>query len=649
MKVLYSQLKKYLPDLKASEKEVTDVYTLTGFMLDKKFDVKYEGKDDKFFDLEVRQNRADAFGVKGLARELSAYYNIGLKFPEYSLPQTSVSYDLPIEVKAEKAVKRVMALKISNLEVKESPAWLKEYLELYEINSINNLVDLTNYVMLETGHASHAFDTNLMGGDKLVWEIDPSYKKFTTLSGEEVDLVGEALVISDGSKPLSLSIIGGKDVAINNATKEIVLEMAIYDGGLIRRNSRQMKIITEASQRLEKYLDPESIPQAFSMLVKLILEHVGGEVTSNVYDNYIKKTEFNDIQVDLDKVQQLAGIEITYEESKAYLIRLGFQIVNENGAVLTVKRPIDRLDIEMGEDIFEEIIRMKGYNLIPQNNLSTLLTKEITPNRITLVNQIEQILSSRGFDEVRSWVLVDSELNQRANFQKWEEIKVTNSINEEVPFLRQSISVSIIEKFDNYKKNSIPDIKLFENGKVFGKVGKEYQEFNSLGMLLEGEDINELKQQVGVLLRTLGLGEVLFKQSENTPKTAHPKTSWDIYVQDKNIGIIYLSNKEVVDTFCISEVNVDLIDEILSKEGKVADTFEVTQKLVELDVNVELSSDKDINWTMNDKLNSNENVWKWAVTDKFESGNKIKYTVKVYYFNLTDPEAKRLHTKIFGE
>lgn len=648
MKVLYSQLKKYLPELKADAKEVADAYTLTGFMLDKKFEVKYLGEDDIFFDLEVRQNRADGFGVKGLARELSAYYNIPLNFPEYALPKTSTEYNLPIEVKAEKAVKRVMAVKISGLEVKESPEWLKEYLVLYDINSINNLVDLTNYVMLETGHPSHAFDTGLMNGDKLVWEVNPNYKKFTTLSGEEVDLIDEALVISNGSKPLSLSIIGGKEVAINNNTKEIVLEMAVYDGGLIRRNSRQMKIITEASQRLEKYLDPESIPQAFSMLVSLILENVGGEVTSNIYDNYLQKTEYPDIQVDLDKVQQVAGIEITYNESKAYLQRLGFEIINEDKNILTVKKPVDRLDIEMEEDVFEEVIRMKGYNNIPKDSLSSVLVKDITPERINLINRIENILTSRGFDEVRSWVLVDSSLNQQASFLNWEEIQVTNSINEEVPFLRESISVSIIDKFNKYKKNNIPDIKLFENGKIFGKVDSEYKEINSLGMLLNGSDINELKQQVGVLLRTLGLGEVLYKPTQNPPKTAHPKTCWDIFIQDKNIGIIYLSNQEVVDNFCISEVNVDLIDQILQESGKVASTFEVTQKLVELDANVELENNEDINLVLLNKLN-NKNIWKYLVVDKFPAGDKVKYTVRVHYLNLSDPEAKELHISIFGE
>ncbi len=646
MKVLYSQLQKYLPNLTASSKEVTDAYTLTGFMLDKSLDVKYQGKDDKFLDLEVRQNRADAFGVKGLARELSTYFNIPIAFPDYEMPVSNSEYELPIEVKAESAVKRVMAVKLTNLTVKESPEWLKDYLALYDINSINNLVDLTNFVMLETGHPSHAFDIDLMHGDKLIWEINPEFKNFTTLSGEKVELVPETLVVSNGEKPFSLSIIGGKEAAINMNTKNIVLEIAVYDGGLIRRNSRQLKIITEASQRLEKYLDPESIPQAFSMLVSLILENCGGEVASNIYDNYLQPTPEVDIKVDLNKVQQVAGIEISYEESIQYLERLGFKILNQETNIVTVRRPIDRLDIEMEEDVFEEIIRMKGYNNIPKEKLSSVLVKDITPRTITLVNKIEEHLSARGFDEVRSWVLVDSISNKKANFKKWEEIEVTNSINEEVPFLRESISVSLLDKFNKYKKNNIPDIKIFENGKIFGKNNNEYFESNSLGILVEGNDINKLKTETESLLRTLGLKNLIYKIADNPPKTAHPKTCWNIYSNDTMVGIIYLSNTTLINECCITEVDVDKIIDLTNKNTSSA-TLEVTQKLVELDVNVELDKNENINEYIINKVNDNSNIWKWSIIDKFDQEGKNKYTIRVYYVNLSDPEAKELHESIF--
>src|SRR5690554_611573 len=152
MKVLYSQLKKYLPNLTSDAYEVAQAFTSTGQMIDKLFEVEYQGQKDYLLDLEVRQNRADCFGVLGLARELAAFYNIELKYPSsFSNPElskTNSDFNLPIQIEAVGAVKRVMALKFKNIQIKESPEWLKSYLDLYEINSINNLVDLTNYVMI---------------------------------------------------------------------------------------------------------------------------------------------------------------------------------------------------------------------------------------------------------------------------------------------------------------------------------------------------------------------------------------------------------------------------------------------------------------------------------------------------------------------
>ena len=652
MKVLYSQLKKYLPDLKADAKEVAAAYTLTGFMIDKMLDVEFDGKKDYLLDLEVRQNRADAFGVIGLARELSAFYNIPLKKPVYPEVESS-GKKLPIEVLATKAVKRVMAVEITDLKISQSPKWLKDYLALYEINSINNLVDITNYVMLETGHANHAFDVDKVG-EKLVWEINPKkYKKITTLNGEEIELSDEALVVSDGKRPLALCLVGGKDDAVDNNTKNIIVEVAVYDGGLVRRNSRQMKIMTEAGSRLEKFMDPDSVPDALNMLVAMIKEYCGGETSSEVYDNYPKKTEKKAIEVNLDKVQQVAGIEISYEESKTYLKRLEFEIIEDNGNIIKVLKPVNRLDIEGEQDVFEEIIRLKGFNLIPADNLTVIATKEITPSYVVLMENIQYFLVNNGLDEVRSWVLVDEKKNKNANFGNWKEIRVTNSINEEVPYLRQSIAVSLFGQIETYKKNNIPFIKLFEVGKIFGKTGKgntyeDYSEINSLGIAFEGNDINELKLTVEKMLRSFGLDDILYKLPKTIPLTAHPKTIWDIYINETKIGIIYLSNTNLVMEAIVSEIDLDIIDKLIIKT-KLKSTFEVSQKIVELDTNVNLKETEDINSYLVSLLSKyKDSIWSWEITDKYKNNETIKYTVRIYYVNMSDQDAKKLHTEIFN-
>ncbi len=650
MNVLFSQLKKYLSDLKATWKEVANVYTITGYMIDKTFPVTYQGKDDILMDLEVRQNRADSFGVRGLARELSAYYNIPLNFPRYDLATLKISnYKLQIDVKATEQVKRIMAVKLSNIKVSSSPVWLKEYLELYGINSINNLVDLTNYVMIETAHPSHAFDTKKMGDDKLVWEINPKYKKFTTLAGDDLELSTNALVISDGTRPLSLCMIGGKEVAIDKNTNEIVLEMAIYDGGHVRRNSRDMKIMTEAGSRLEKYLDPDSIPEAFAMLVSMILEECGGEITSEIYDNYLQPSPHANIKVDLDKVQQIAGIPITYSESKDYLEKLGFEITSDNKNLIEVKRPKDRLDIEMEEDVFEEIIRMKGFDKIPKDRLILNVNKNITPKHLDLIDSLNEAMIGMGYDEVRSWVLVNEQMNQKTNFEDWNELKVTNSINDEVPILRQSLGAGLFTQVDTYLRNNITDISIFEIGKVFGSKEKgKYEEHYAIGILNLEKNIETLKLDAERLLRSAGIDNISYEISRIIPKSAHPMTCWDIIANNQTIGIIYKSNNTQVSECNYAEIDIDKLDSLVGKNNNDA-TQEIVQKIVVLDNNIELAKDENILRHIKDMLHkSDSKIWKWEVIDMYDSEGKVRYTIRVSYTAMTDPEAKELNAKIFG-
>lgn len=647
MKVLYSQLQKYLPNLTASPKDVADVFTLTGFMLDKLTEVEYRGQKDFLMDLEVRQNRADSFGVWGLARELSAYYKIPLKYPEYNINLGQLNYKLPITISAKEAVKRVQAIKMIDLEIKESPEWLKDYLDLYDINSVNNLVDLTNYVMLETGHASHVFDTELVG-DSLIWEINNGkYSKMTTLNGDEIVLSKDSLVISDGKRPLSLSFIGGKDDAVSMNTKKVVIEMAVYNGTVVRRNSRELKVMTEAGTRLEKYMDPNSVPHAFEWLLSLIKEECGGTIESELFDEYIQHTPEIEINVDLDKVQQVAGIQITYSESKEYLKNLGFTLKEDNNNSVVVLRPLNRLDIESAQDVFEEIIRMKGFNNIPSNYLTTQVVKDITPSRINLMENITNFLSANSMDEVRSWVLVDQETNNLSNSVNWEEVRVTNSINDEVPYLRQSIAVSLLGQTKTYLKNNINPIELFEIGKIFGKQGGNYVEVNSLGMLSDNKDINILKNKVESLVRHLGIDKVEYEVDVQAPKSAHPLSCWKIKLENQNAGILYLTNKAYFSETCIAELNIDLIDSLITDRLSTS-TMEVTQRIVTLDTNILKTADVDINSFVIKKLERvNENLWSWSIVDEFKTESNIKYTVRVSYVNLSDTKAKELHASLF--
>lgn len=660
MKALYSQLKKYLPELKAKPEEVGAVFTEIGFMQDGPIEkVSYLDKKDYFLDLEVRQNRADCFGVQGLARELSSYYGIelqrlpitdGLEAKDLEIAEPKDK--LEIQVDAKNSVKRLLAVRFRIEKIAKSPRWLTEYLALYEINSINIFVDLTNYVMIETGHPSHAFDAKL-SGDKLIWEINPTYKTMTSLDGTKIDLVKEALVVSNGKEPLALAgLVGGRAAEMSEDSKEVILEMAVYDGGLIRRNSRQMKVITEASSRLEKFMDPDSIPEAFLMLIELILNNCKARISSELYDNYLQKEEREVIKVNLDKVQQIAGIEILHKESMDYLGRLGFEIISQEGSIVSVKRPINRLDIEQEEDVFEEIIRLKGFYKIPTDKFSLTVVRDVTPSHLNLIDKLKSMLVHQGWDEVRSWVLVDEEKNNNANFLEQDAIKVENSINDEVPILRQTIAISLIGQLNQYNKNFIPDVNLFEVGKVFGKSKSKFSENYSLGLMRGDKNINKLKITIESLIRSCGIADISYQDATTLPNTAHPKTCFDIIakIEGKStiLGIIYVTNETLVQPASLAELNINTLDEHSVETEERNSTVEITQKLVTLDANVVLNPGKDIGKHVITVLsNVADLVWKWETVDQYAENGQIKYTLRVTYLGLSDQEAKEKHLELF--
>lgn len=647
MYLLFSQLKKYLPELTDGPKEVAAAFTKIGYMLDKFYEVEYQGNPDYLLDLEVRQNRADCFGVLGLAREVSAYYNIPLVLPEFATPTYTNNREANIAVETDKGVKRVVAVEIENVEAGESPEWLKSYLNQYQINSISNLVDLTNYVMIETGHASHAFDRDLLNSGRLIWQYPVQNEDFTTLDGTKLEIDSSILTISDGSKPVSLTFIGGKEVEINPNTKNIILEMAVYDGGVVRQNSRKLNIITEAGTRLEKFMDPETLPQAFDWLVSLILENCKGNIVSSKTDIYKVPTVIENITLDMNRMRQILGVEIGNDEAETILNSLGFQTVSNLADVYTFKAAANRLDVTLEEDLIEEVIRIYGYDKVSLSNISIESTDDITPTVLRTIDSISLDLVSKGYDEVRSWVLVSEEDITQTESDVSVAIKTTNSINEEVPYLRSNILMSLRGHFVKSIKNNLGDISFFEIGKIFRLINSEYREHYSLGMISSGIKLNELFNDVeSMVAPILGSSKLTMIKALNVASIMHPSNTYILVVEDKEIGVIGISNKFVTGTeFTFVEINVDLLDTLRSNESR---SLEITQRVFDLDTNIKASNQEDAVSTIVTKLDEiRSNVYSWSLLDEFESGTGSIYTFRISYINLTDVEAKQVHTRLF--
>jgi len=651
MKVLYSQIKELVPDLKASPKEIGEALTLTGFMMESFTEVTYKGTKDYLIGLEIRQNRADCLSVIGLAREVAAYYSLKCSTPSIK-PVNNKGEQLDITIEATDHVKRVLAIEIDGIINRESPDWLKEFIAFHGLNSVNFLVDLSNYVMLLTGYPSHLIDCKKTTG-RLAWSLNRDFNEITTLFGAIVKLQKNTeLIIRDEKNILALAgIIGGKEAAINMETKSIIAEVAVYDRSIIRKNSRSLNITTEASHRLEKDLDPNGADYAMDLLVSLILEYGGGKTSSSLFDHYTKKYVSPIIEFKTNLPSKFAGIEIDEKDILKIFKNLNF-VVNKKKDFLLVTPPTYRLDLTLPEDLVEEVLREYGYDHIPSNEIPRLeIVTNITPKNIVLAEKIRDILSALGFDEILSWPLTKNGDNELVNYVDWNNVSTQNSVNDIYPNLRQSIITGLLNQLSEYTKKNVDLVHIFEVGKVFGENNNEYKERETLGIMStsDKDTITVFKNKVESLLRLVGFGNIKYFEAVSKPKIANPKSCWDIYVGEENVGILYkLISQEVKLNVYFSEVNIEKITQLLL-QVKNNPVVEITQKLIVLDVNIELNPNESI-FEYLTKIENEFNqskLWSIDVSDIYKLKSKVRYTLKVTYKELTDQEAKKIHMKVF--
>ncbi|HPT66329.1 MAG TPA: phenylalanine--tRNA ligase beta subunit-related protein [Candidatus Woesebacteria bacterium] len=594
MKLILSELQKFLPDLKVKATQLRDDLTMIGHFTN--FFEEIDGQT--VFDLDIKVNRGDCLGYYGLAKDLSVFYNIPLKNLSQKTSNT-LNYSLPIKINTND-VKRIMAVKLSNLKNSASPLWLQTFLKCHGSKSINLIVDLTNYIMFLYGIPNHAFDT-AKSTENLIWEINPKFKEFTSLDGTKLNLDKNILMINNPDKPLSLSFWGGEACAIDLNTTETIIEVAVYNRTTVRKNSRQLKSTTEASIRLEKDLDEELVPTAFDHLINLILENCGGQITSKVFDYYPQKIKLPEIKFDPQKASSISGIEIPNDFSIDVLNRLGCQINNS-----LVTPPSIRKDISIEADLIEEVVRFWGYQKIPTNQpLAFKETKDITPKEIYLIESLKDKLIKLGYDEVLTWPLVTSPVDKKTV------VTTQNSINSEAIYLRQSLVPSLIQQLDQYNRFKLPSTQFFEIGKVFSKIGDQFIEKNALGIY------NYSSAQLIKDLQQLNL---------------------EAEIIDNNFAEIIIDNLPKPDKYTPQLSNNT--------------AYELTSQIITLDANIILDEKVDPQELIKkySQIIGRDFLWKITITDIYQDSktNKYRYTFQVSYLNLDDKKAKSLHLNSFG-
>lgn len=593
MKLIYSELKKFLPDLSVNPEQLRDDLTMIGH-----FTNYFEEVDNEIvFDLDIKVNRGDCLGYYGLARDLSVFYNIPLinlsKGP-FSQGEGGAKHQgvLPISIATDK-VRRIMALKISAIKNSTSPSWLQKFVKLHGTNSVNTLVDLTNYIMFLYGIPAHAFDT-AKSTDNLIWENNSRFSEFIPLDGSKLKLNKDILMINNENKALSLSFWGGQACAITTSTTDIITEIALYDPTTVRQNSRQLKSVTESSIRLEKDLDPELIPIAFNHLTKLIIENCGGQIASSIFDYYPEKISLPQIEFDPKKVSSLAGIDIPLDFSLKILDKLGCT------SSPLVSPPSIRPDLTLEADLIEEVLRFWGYQKIPINQpLTFKKLPDITPKIIYLIDELKDKLTALGYDEILSWPLVTEALDPNTV------VTTQNSINSESIYLRQSLIQSLKQQLAQYQKYKLPQAQFFEIGKIYFQKDGEYIEKYALGIY------NYDSQKLQSDLQKINL-----------------KTE----IIDNNYAEIILDDLPKPDIYIPKNINSEAI--------------ELTSQIITLDANLNLDSPReplDLIKEYSAKIDS-QILWSMEIIDVYQN----RYTFRVSYYNCDDKTAKKAHLSAFN-
>jgi phenylalanyl-tRNA synthetase beta chain len=530
--------------------------------------------EDWILDINITPNRSDCLCVLGIAREVAALTGKSLRFPVDKKAEKDPSADRLTSVTLDRPdlCPRYVAKLIQGVKIGPSPFWMRRRLEACGVRAISNIVDVTNYVMLEMGQPLHAFDFHRLEEKRIVVRTAAPGFTFTTLDGTGRKMPKDALMICDGKKPVALAgIMGGLNSEIEEDTSDILLESAYFDPMGIRRTSKQLGLSTEASIRFERGIDPNGSLRAAERAADLMAALAGGTVSRGAVDAYPKKIEPLQIPLRVSRVNQILGTSINGKEMQSHLKNLQME-VRENGAdSLRVTAPTYRVDLTREIDLIEEVARLHGFHRVPV----TLPSGRVSPEKKTPmqvgVERARDLLSGFGFWEVITYSFISPQvlldLRIPPNDRKARGLRIQNPLSEDQAVMRTTLVPGLLHTVRSNLHRQNLDLKLFELGRVFFPRGPEDQpeEVEFLGGILSGLreeeswakppaqcDFFDLKGTVEGLFEGMGVAEVQFLPNDQIP-FLHPGKACRVCVKGEDIGILGEVNPAVGELFDLKE------------------------------------------------------------------------------------------------
>ena len=523
-------------------------------------DIKeYLGLNKAILDFEITSNRPDCLSMVGMAREAAATLRTSYKMPNFQYEvknSTNINDELTVEVRDE-LCKRYMARGVKNVKVTPSPSWMQERLLEAGVRPINNIVDITNFVMLEIGQPMHAFDARQIESKKIVVEKAVDGEKFTTLDEIERELDSEFLMIKDGSKSVALAgIMGGLNSEIQDDTTEVIFECANFDGTNVRVNSKKLNLRSESSSRFEKDIDPNLAKLAIDRACALICELECGEVMEGTIDVYNEIKSEHTLVVDSTWINKFLGTEISKEKMKKYLDSLDMKTEIE-GDNLKILVPTFRIDIKIREDIAEEVARIYGYDRIPTTSFEVTTEREPKYKNAQLTDKVIEIMLGSGINQSISYSFVSPKVFDKINLPLDSElrnvVKIKNPLGEDYSVMRTTAIPSMMESLArNYSRNN-SFVRLFEIGRVYipNEVETELPtEKNVLTIGIYGDcDYLDLKGIVENIIDGLGVKAKYERESNNV--SYHPGKTANLLVRNKKAGVLGEVHPDVTENYSI--------------------------------------------------------------------------------------------------
>jgi len=533
-------------------------------------------EDDFCLEVEVTSNRPDCLGFIGVAREVATIVRGKLEIPDvgYDATDENINDITSVAIEDNELCQRYTARIIKDVKIGPSPEWLQKKIRSIGLRPVNNIVDITNYVLMESGQPLHAFDIDKLSENRIVVRRAKKGETMEAIDGSKCVLTEDMLVIADAQRPVAIAgVMGGKDTEVSDATRNILLESAFFDPRSVRRVSRKLSLMSDSSYRFERRVDPECVDWASMRATKMILEIAGGQAVEGVIDqNYLKGNKVS-VSLKMSRLNSLLGLQIDKDAAKGILEHLQFEMHSETEDGFSVDVPSFRGDVYREVDLIEEIARIHGYDKIPvKNSIGVKLSQDNRFDRIT--EKAKNVISGLGFNEVVTDSIVgDSQDRHGAIWSETGSLKILNPIRQDENLLRKALVHNLLRVKKHNQNYGVEKTDIYELSKVYlPKEDDQLPEEKECLCILGEEGYLALKGAIEAILSHLNIADNLESTHFDFGLFSSEKSA-ELRLGDSVLGFIGELSREVISDYdfrskpCVAELDFNVLIDKTSLEG----------------------------------------------------------------------------------